>query len=169
MKSNRLLLVVSVSLLAGSAVADDTAAVKKQLTQAYAQIASLTQKKNIKGMEALMKGSTTIDFKYEIAPGKVIELKQALALVRAQLSLPGTFKTVRNEVQTVTRNRNAAIAHVVSTIGGTVVLQGKSHTFSAIAISDDTWVNVLGVWKLKYIKTRKSSQVLDGKPAPSGL
>lgn len=161
MRTIRTLLCV-VGFMAAALVAHaDNAAVKKRLQAKY---------------DVLVKGFLTHDaasVDKVVAPGftttrigeKTMSSKESVAALKSMMqgAPPGNVK-ISFKVTRVTLKDGKAIAD--ATLMATVVApgqDGKSHSMTSTATSQDTWIQVKGDWRILRNVDKDESALMDGK------
>lgn len=148
---------------AGSALAQDTAKVKKELEAMNAKAIAAIKKKDA----ATLIGLLTPDFTFQGTKGEKMTRAQYEQTVKQQFTVVKEVKAASAKVGAVTVKGNTAVAQLSSQLTLTVAdPQGKLHTIMQSSTSEDTMVKTAQGWKLKKTVEKTTSTTMDGLKMP---
>lgn len=169
LKSLSLLATLAFTCASAQAQSDAAAAIKAY----YAKEDALTLKVDITGLKKLHQAILTDDF---------------VSTQRADKTGKVRKKTKAEEISEIDRlgqviaSVTSSVTHVDHVTGGQALVQamitssgslktkplgdGKAHTLTNTSKSQDTWIKVKGVWKMKASKSLSDNLKVDGQPVP---
>jgi len=173
MKNLKSLVFVAILAVATSAMATHSD-VSSKLRALYAKMDSLSMKKDVPGLSAFLKKTSTDDCTFISKPGKsgVPERKsrdQAMQTLARVMPVIDKVSTCASHIDSIHVSGSSAVATVTSRI---VMITkagsgGPAHKIAQKSKSEDTWVLVGGSWKLKVSKILTETVSQDGKEIPS--
>jgi len=160
----RSLALVAVAALFTTALADNTAAVKKQLTANYSAIAVALKGNKIDKLGEML----TDDYVVVLNTGQKQTKSQVIAQFKGLASHLHNTKWVRT-IQAVTLSGNQAVATVSGSFSGDLSGQdGTPHKLTQNTTSKDIWVKTPKGYRLYKSEVQKNSMTMDGQPLPTG-
>jgi hypothetical protein len=140
----------------------------------YAKNDALTIKKDLKGVQKLYADTYTADFVSLGNPnksGKVTTRSRAQEIATVAQAIPfiDKFAKFETRIDHVTLGTGTATIKTTSRVLMQTVADpsGKKHEISGSSTSEDLWVLVGGVWKMKSSKTITEDMKMDGQAIPS--
>ncbi|HLK15690.1 MAG TPA: hypothetical protein VKT78_12880 [Fimbriimonadaceae bacterium] len=121
-------------------------------------------KQDYKGFEAIVKASTTSDFKY-VEAGRSMNLTQMMAGIK-QGSGMMKIKSAHAKILSCSEKGGKSGSTTTShDFKGTMTGPDKKpHTLAGSMTSKDTWVKVGGKWKMSVMTVTGYKATMDGKP-----
>lgn len=156
-------LILMVLLMNGTkAMAQEDAAVQKELEAQYQRLAEAHDKKDLKAIAALK----TADF-HAISPdGRVSDVKQMEQYTKQFIESNNPPFNIRQTIQklTVSENKLIAVAEVFQEVSRTREYDGKVRKVDTSVKQRETWVKTPEGWKLKLVdNVRDQKRFIDGK------
>jgi hypothetical protein len=158
-------LTIAIALIAAIAVSR-AADLRAQIEASNKVITTAMKKKDFATLSKEMKAGTTSDFKYMEA-GKTQSFDQMMQNMKAGLGMMNKLTVCQAKVLTLKQKGNGATTTTEHTMVGTLMGQDKkSHTMSFTGVSENTYVNQGGKWKMSSMNWKSMKQMMDGKPVP---
>jgi hypothetical protein len=157
-----LLLLCAIGLF-GTAFADNTAAVKKELTADYAKISKGMAAGNVAPISALL----TDDY-VAIQPGKPkitkAQMLRQFKMLAGQVHVTKWDRTIKS----LTASGKTAVAIVNGSFTGEIPSGGaaKPHILSQKGVTKDTWVKTPKGYRLQKSEVQSMEMLMDGQPLP---
>ena len=127
-------------------------------------IASAMKKKDFASLEKQMRAGSTADFKYT-EQGKTEGLDAMLTQMKAGLGMMNSFSVCKLEILSLKQNGNSAVGMLRHTLTGTMKgADKKTHTMTFTGVSQNTYKNVGGQWKMSSMTWKSQNESMDGKP-----
>jgi hypothetical protein len=146
----------------GPALAQDDAAVQKELEAQYRKLAEAHDKKDLAAILALK----TADFHAIFPDGRVGDSKTMEDYSRQFLESNKPPYNIRNTIQklTVSENKLIAIAEVLQEASRYRELAGQRRKVDTSVVQRETWSKTAKGWKLKCVdNVRDQKRLVDGK------
>jgi ketosteroid isomerase-like protein len=140
------------------------AAVRRTLDANYTKFIDHMKKKDTKAIVAM----STKDFTWKQVTGKVLNLTQAEAAMKEQLTNMPPITGFKNTITSLKLKGDTAVASTNSMIrmeGKDP--QGKTHLIEIYGSSIDTWKKIGADWKMHRVEDLSQKVKVDGKELPA--
>lgn len=157
-----LLLAASLTTNVGPALAQDDAAVRKELEARYLKLAEAHEKRDLKAIVALK----TADFHSIFPDGRVGDARMMEQYSKQFLETNEPPYNTRFTIRalTVSENRLIAVAEIFQEASRYRELAGKRRKVDTSVLQRETWSKTADGWKLKCVdNVRDQKRFVDGK------
>jgi hypothetical protein len=132
-------------------------------------IANAIKKKDFATLNKEIRAGTTSDFKY-IENGKSETIDVMMQGMKMGLAMMDKITVCKTKTLTLKQKGNTAVCTMEHTMVGRMKGQDKkTHTMSFTGVSEDTYVNQGGKWKMSSMAWKSQKQSMEGKAVPSGM
>ena len=138
---------------------------KATITGIYDKITALTIKKDVAGLQKMLKDHATPDFTFTGPDKRTIKAGEMMDMMKSQLLLIDKIGKMTTKIDKFTLKGNTATVVTTNITSMTMKLPNdpKVHVMGSTEISTDVWKLVKGVWKIQNIKVTDSKMTQDGK------
>jgi hypothetical protein len=137
---------------------------RAQIDASNKTITNAMVKKDFATLSKEMKAGSTKDFKYTEA-GQAQNLDEMLKNMKMGLGMMETLTVCEAKLLTLKQTGKTAVGTMHHKMVGKMKGQDKkTHTMSFSGVSQNTYVNDGGKWKMSSMTWKSQSQTMDGKP-----
>jgi hypothetical protein len=153
-----------VFFVAFSLVGLGRADLKSELKASNAKLDAAMRAKDLKGLESLMRGSVSSDFRF-FQDGKSQDFKTFIGNLTASIAMMETVTVASTRVLGLTIDGAKGSSQVEHTLAGTMKTPDKKvHTTRWVGTFAESYRKVGGQWKTVKISTTSQKYWMDGKP-----
>jgi hypothetical protein len=154
---------IAIALLASYAVALADG-LRTQVNASMKTITAAMKKKDFATLSKQMKAGSTADFKY-VEDGRTQTLDEMLEGMKMGLGMMQKLTACNVKLLKLQEHGKTAVGSMEHNMVGTMMGQDKkTHTMSFTGVSEHTYVNVGGKWKMSSMTWKSQKQTMDGKP-----